>query len=155
MVRRASSPHYTKTKLGNAPPQLLYRCVCLVSNYTLEQQTLIICCSQLFAYLLTVYTILVPCLIPTQNPPRCGCPKIIGAYGRNTTMTTEVAALPAATLDVNGGIIGRPLAEVCAEVAGKVNSFLESDVEGQVLKDVQAQTRIALGVIEECLQKYR
>lgn len=70
-------------------------------------------------------------------------------------MTTEVAALPAATLDVNGGIIGRPLAEVCAEVAGKVNSFLESDVAGQVLKDVQAQTRIALGVIEECLQKYR
>ena len=71
-------------------------------------------------------------------------------------MTTEDAASrSAATLDVNGGRIERPLAEVCAEVAAKIDSFLESEVEGQVLKDVQAQTRIALGVIEECLQKYR
>jgi hypothetical protein len=70
-------------------------------------------------------------------------------------MVEEGAALPAATIDVNGGSIQRPLAEVCAEVAEKVNSFLESEVEGQVLKDVQAQTRIALGVIEECLERYR
>lgn len=70
-------------------------------------------------------------------------------------MIEEDAALPAATIDVNVGSIQRPLAEVCAEVAGKVNSFLESEVEGQVLKDVQAQTRIALGVIEECLERYR
>ncbi|KAF7947561.1 hypothetical protein EAE96_008646 [Botrytis aclada] len=48
------------------------------------------------------------------------------------------------------------LLERCDEVAGKVNGFLEEQFgeEEEVLKGVQEQTRIALRVIRECLEKY-
>jgi hypothetical protein len=48
------------------------------------------------------------------------------------------------------------LASVCAKVHGRVSAFLETDVGGdEVLKGVQIQTRVALGVIGECLERYR
>ncbi|TGO61094.1 hypothetical protein BCON_0030g00520 [Botryotinia convoluta] len=49
------------------------------------------------------------------------------------------------------------LLERCDEVAGKVNGFLEEQFgeEEEVLKGVQQQTIIALGVIGECLERYR
>ena len=46
------------------------------------------------------------------------------------------------------------IAPVCAELATRINAFLEEDVKTDILRDVQKQTRIALGIIEECLQKY-
>ncbi|KAF7945725.1 uncharacterized protein EAE97_004763 [Botrytis byssoidea] len=48
------------------------------------------------------------------------------------------------------------LLERCDEVAGKVNGFLEEQFgeEEEVLRGVQEQTRIALGVIRECLERY-
>jgi hypothetical protein len=47
------------------------------------------------------------------------------------------------------------LASVCAKVHDRVTAFLNTDVEEESLKGVQKQTRIALGVIEECLNRYR
>lgn len=44
---------------------------------------------------------------------------------------------------------------ICKQVAGKVNAFLESEAETPLLRQVQAQTRIALNVIQEALQHYR
>jgi len=44
---------------------------------------------------------------------------------------------------------------ICTEIAGKVNAFLESEVETPLLKKVQEQTRVALGVISTALERYR
>ncbi|KAF7903633.1 uncharacterized protein EAF01_006682 [Botrytis porri] len=59
--------------------------------------------------------------------------------------------------DANGDIdqVGN-LLERCDEVAGKVNGFLEEQFgeEEEVLRGVQQQTRVALGVIRECLERY-
>lgn len=60
--------------------------------------------------------------------------------------------------NANGDTDGvKNLLERCNEVAGKVNGFLKEEFgdEDEVLRGVQRQTRIAIGVIEECLQKYR
>ncbi|PQE13700.1 phosphoadenosine phosphosulfate reductase protein [Rutstroemia sp. NJR-2017a BVV2] len=46
------------------------------------------------------------------------------------------------------------LLERCDEIAAKVNAFLEEDLDDEVLKGVQEQTRIALGVISETLDRY-
>jgi FAD synthetase len=46
----------------------------------------------------------------------------------------------------------RPL---CLELAARVNAFLESKTETPVLKAVQEQTRVALGVVSESLDRYR
>lgn len=51
------------------------------------------------------------------------------------------------------------LKERCDEVAQRVNKFLDEDFgdgeQEEVLRGVQRQTRIALGVIESCLGRYR
>lgn len=44
---------------------------------------------------------------------------------------------------------------VCAVLAERMFDFLETEAETEILRAVQAQTRIALGVIEEALEKYR
>lgn len=63
---------------------------------------------------------------------------------------------PAATDDsssINGHDDSiRPL---CIELARRVNRFLEAEAETPLLKRVQAQTEIALGVIDTALDKYR
>lgn len=55
--------------------------------------------------------------------------------------------------NANDGDIG----DVCASLAERVNAFLALDGEklSPLLKAVQQQTRIALEVIGECLQRYR
>lgn len=62
-----------------------------------------------------------------------------------------------ADLNVDVDVDGlKNLQERCDELAGKVNGFLKEEFgdEEEVLRGVQKQTRIALGVIEECLQRY-
>jgi FAD synthetase len=43
----------------------------------------------------------------------------------------------------------------CAALAAHVKAFLETEAPSPLLKQVQEQTRIALGVIDEALKKYR
>lgn len=44
---------------------------------------------------------------------------------------------------------------VCAALAAKVNTFLETEAPTPLLKAVQEQTRVALGVISQALDTYR
>jgi FAD synthetase len=44
---------------------------------------------------------------------------------------------------------------ICTELAAHVKEFLESEQETKLLKNVQEQTRVALGVIDEALERYR
>jgi FAD synthetase len=53
------------------------------------------------------------------------------------------------------GYPARPLRDVCLSLSAKVNAFLAEHPESQLLRDVQAQLRVSLKVIEEALQKYR
>ncbi len=46
----------------------------------------------------------------------------------------------------------RPL---CEELSRKIGAFLDEEVEGEVLKNLQTRTRVALRVIDEALEKYR
>ncbi|KAI9170842.1 putative FAD synthase [Paramyrothecium foliicola] len=52
------------------------------------------------------------------------------------------------------GYPARPLRDVCLELSAKVNGFLAEDPESQLLRDVQSQLRVSIGVIEEALRKY-
>lgn len=56
---------------------------------------------------------------------------------------------------LGGGEEGQTISPICAALAERVNNFLESDAPTPLLKAVQRQTRTALGVIAECLEKYR
>jgi FAD synthetase len=44
---------------------------------------------------------------------------------------------------------------LCAKLAARVNAFLETEAETPLLKNVQEQTRVALGVISAALDRYR
>ncbi len=44
---------------------------------------------------------------------------------------------------------------ICAFLAARVKAFLAHEAATPLLKSVQEQTRIALSVIDEALQKYR
>jgi hypothetical protein len=44
---------------------------------------------------------------------------------------------------------------LCAKLAAQVNAFLEAEAETPLLKAVQEQTRVALGVISTALDRYR
>jgi len=44
---------------------------------------------------------------------------------------------------------------ICKEIAGRVNAFLESEQETPLLRQVQEQTRVALGAISTVLERYR
>lgn len=46
----------------------------------------------------------------------------------------------------------RPL---CARLNARIEAFLQEEVEDQALKNVQSQTRVALGVVSAALEKYR
>lgn len=48
-----------------------------------------------------------------------------------------------------------PFAKLCARLDDAIASFLDQDFQDGRLVAVQAQTRVALGVIEEALQRYR
>lgn len=47
-----------------------------------------------------------------------------------------------------------PLLQLCRDVNDRVELFLAQDAKSSRLRNVQEQTRIALGVIREALQKY-
>jgi hypothetical protein len=70
-----------------------------------------------------------------------------------------VSEMPQATDNnapiVTNGTTTETIAPVCARIHAKVHAFLEVEVEEELLKRVQEQTRIALGVIEDCLSRYR
>jgi FAD synthetase len=44
---------------------------------------------------------------------------------------------------------------ICAALAARVKTFLETEAETPLLKAVQEQTRVSLGVISETLERYR
>ena len=44
---------------------------------------------------------------------------------------------------------------LCAELAARVNAFLETEAATPLLRAVQEQTRVALGVISTALDRYR
>lgn len=44
---------------------------------------------------------------------------------------------------------------ICARLAAQVNAFLETEAPTPLLKAVQEQTRVALGVISAALDRYR
>lgn len=64
---------------------------------------------------------------------------------------------PAATASIPNGapVSSNSILPICNEIAGKVNAFLDSEAETPLLKRVQEQTRVALGVISTALERYR
>jgi FAD synthetase len=48
----------------------------------------------------------------------------------------------------------RPLQDVCVELRDRLDAFLAEDVDAALLKDVQAQLRISMAVVEEALGTY-
>ena len=44
---------------------------------------------------------------------------------------------------------------ICAALAARVKEFLETEQPTTLLKEVQEQTKVALGVIDEALERYR
>ncbi|KAL2671248.1 hypothetical protein Neosp_013827 [[Neocosmospora] mangrovei] len=49
----------------------------------------------------------------------------------------------------------RSLRDKCIEIKNKVDAFLVEDPDTQILRDVQAQLRVSIGVVDEALEKYR
>lgn len=47
------------------------------------------------------------------------------------------------------------LSPICTALAARVTGFLETEQATPLLKQVQEQTRVALGVIDEALERYR
>jgi FAD synthetase len=45
--------------------------------------------------------------------------------------------------------------DVCFELRDKVEAFLAEEQKTTLLRDVQAQVRVSIGVVEEALDKYR
>lgn len=58
-------------------------------------------------------------------------------------------------LPVTNGHNAKTIQPICAELAARVNTFLEAEAPTPLLRDVQKQTRVAIGVIEEALERYR
>jgi FAD synthetase len=48
----------------------------------------------------------------------------------------------------------RTLPEICDELRRKVIAFLEEQIDDEVLRNVQSQVRVSMGVIEEALCRY-
>lgn len=49
----------------------------------------------------------------------------------------------------------RSFRDVCLELRDKVEEFLAEEQKARLLRDVQAQVRVSIGVVEEALDKYR
>ncbi|MCJ1451580.1 3'-phosphoadenosine 5'-phosphosulfate sulfotransferase [Mycoblastus sanguinarius] len=47
-----------------------------------------------------------------------------------------------------------PLRTLCAQLHEQITAFLQEDVQTEMLKNVQAQTRHSLGIISEALERY-
>lgn len=49
----------------------------------------------------------------------------------------------------------RTLPDICYELRGKIDAFLTEDITNDnVLRNVQSQIRVSIGVIEEALRQY-
>lgn len=48
-----------------------------------------------------------------------------------------------------------PLSELCEHLHERIYAFLDSTPPTQLLRDVQEQVRISLGVVKEALERYR
>ncbi|KAJ4327179.1 3'-phosphoadenosine 5'-phosphosulfate sulfotransferase [Fusarium piperis] len=49
----------------------------------------------------------------------------------------------------------RSLRDKCIEIKDKVDEFLAEEPDTQILRDVQAQLRVSIEVVEEALERYR
>lgn len=61
-------------------------------------------------------------------------------------------------IDDNAPVINghsRSISSICARLDARVNAFLETEAPTPLLKAVQEQTRVALGVISTALERYR
>jgi FAD synthetase len=57
---------------------------------------------------------------------------------------------------VNGhSVHNASILPICTALAARVRAFLETEAPSPLLKRVQEQTRVALGVIDEALTRYR
>lgn len=81
------------------------------------------------------------------SPAANGGVKADEAAASTTTTTTTTA--PAATATVPS------LRQVCLDLQDKVEAFLAEDVDTKILKNVQAQVKEAVGVIDDALERYR
>ena len=67
------------------------------------------------------------------------------------TATTNGATSPAIT---NGSHAKLSLIELSAKLHDRIQAFLKEDVESEVLRQVQEQTRGSLEIIHEALRRY-
>jgi len=49
---------------------------------------------------------------------------------------------------------GRTLPDICYTLRRKVDAFLQAQTDDEVLRNVQTQARVSVGVIREALQRY-
>lgn len=91
-------------------------------------------------------------------------PAAVAAAATSATTVHEKLNLPAMTTQDHhqSDTGGRPakeegeraLGEVCDEIRDKVDAFLGEEPSTPLLKQVQEQVRISLGVVEEALTRY-
>lgn len=67
---------------------------------------------------------------------------------------SSTSAIPSHVIVNGNGTENGSILPICQELAWRVKAFLESDAPTPILGEVQKQTRIALGVIGECLDRY-
>jgi len=94
--------------------------------------------------------------MPLRAPPEDVNPLLSSTDNSNTNSdkkTNGYTISPVSDDNTNDSLLG-----VCKSLADRINNFLEIESEtldSELLRAVQRQTRIALGVIEEALQRYR
>jgi hypothetical protein len=73
-----------------------------------------------------------------------------------TTITNEMTFGDDDTLVTNGlSTNHKSIRPICHALATRMATFLETEAPTPILKAVQEQTRVALGVIDAALEKYR
>lgn len=71
---------------------------------------------------------------------------------------SATVAPPASSTDPATPLIGDtplPFPQVCAKIHDRITAFLDEKDVSPRLQGLQEQTRIALGIIEEALDRYR
>jgi FAD synthetase len=48
----------------------------------------------------------------------------------------------------------RALPDICFELQAKIDAFLCEQTDDQVLRNVQSQVRVSMGVVQEALRRY-
>ena len=69
-------------------------------------------------------------------------------------MSSHLEFDDAAPANMNDHAQHDSLGRLCDALAAQVHAFLDSEPESELLKAVQQQTRIALGVIDTALERY-